>query len=178
VVVGQKRELVITNSVVDSVYTPYMDVFVWVDWNRDGDFWDDGENVVESINNGGEGTFEIEIPVDASLGNTRMRIRTHYYDDFGTYPCSNTDFGEVEDYTLEIIDSSPVTWTGSVDSLWSNTANWSSGSVPDFTSDVIISTTATHFPFVPISDTVECNSLILESTTRLTVFGTVEIYGW
>jgi len=178
VVVGQKRELVITNSVVDSVYTPYMDVFVWVDWNRDGDFWDEGENVVESINNGGGGTFEIEIPVDASLGNTRMRIRTHYYDEFGTYPCGNTDFGEVEDYTLEIIDSSPVIWTGSVDSLWSNTANWSSGSVPDFASDVIISTTATRFPFVPISDTVECNSLILESTTRLTVIGAVEIYGW
>jgi len=169
VVVGQKRELVITNSVVDSVYTPYMDVFVWVDWNRDGDFWDDGENVVESINNGGGGTFEIEIPVDASLGNTRMRIRTHYYDDFGTYPCGNTDFGEVEDYTLEIVDSSPITWTGSIDSLWSNTGNWSSGIVPDFTNDIIISSSVTEFPFIPVTDSVECNSLHLENNSKITV---------
>jgi len=106
-----------------------------------------------------------------------MRIRTHYYDDFGTYPCGNTDFGEVEDYTLEIIDSSPVSWTGSKDSLWSNAGNWSSGTIPDFTSDITIPMVVTHFPFIPISDTVESNSILLESNTRLTVSGAVKVYG-
>ncbi len=174
---GQIRELTVTNSVTDPAYTPYFDVFVWIDWNRDGDFWDVNENIVADYNLGAGGTYEVDVPADAELGNTRMRIRTHYYDDYGTYPCGNTDYGEVEDYTIELIDSSPVSWTGTIDSLWNNSGNWSSGSVPDFASDVTIPSLVTIFPYIPASDTVDCNSLILENGATLTVKGMINIYG-
>jgi len=175
---GKNLKLIITNSVTDPTYTPYLDVFVWVDWNRDGDFWDNGEEMVVDNNNGGGGSFDFAIPDSAVLGKTRMRIRTHYYDDFGTYPCGNTDFGEVEDYTLEIADSTAATWMGSSDSLWNNTSNWNTGVIPNYTTDVIISSTATYFPYIPVSDTVECFSLKLETGAKITVRGTINLYGW
>lgn len=39
-------------------------------------------------------------------------------------------------------------WTGAVDSLWSNAANWSCGSVPTANTDVTIQTPATNFPVI------------------------------
>ncbi len=174
---GSTRELIITNSVTDPTYTPYLDVFAWIDWNRDGDFWDENENIVESYNDGGGGRFTIDVPDDAEPGNTRMRIRTHYYNDFGTYPCSNTDFGEVEDYTVEITEVTPAVWSGSIDSLWSKAGNWNTGSVPDLSSDITIPATVSVFPYIPVSDTVECNSLYLENNARITVKGKISIYG-
>ncbi len=178
VIRGRNLQLVITNSVTDPTYTPYMDVFAWVDWNRDGDFWDNNEEMVVDNNNGGGGGFIFAVPDSAVLGKTRMRIRTHYYDDFSTYPCGNTDYGEVEDYTLEVIDSVTATWTGSSDTVWNNTSNWNTTSVPDYTTDVIISASATYFPYVPASDTVECFSLKLETGAKITVEGTLKLYGW
>ena len=177
VVRGQTRKLIITNSVTDPDYTPFLDVFAWIDWNRDGDFWDAGELVVEQNNDSGGGTFSIDIPNDAELGNTRMRIRTHYYNDLGTYPCGNTDFGEVEDYNLEIIDSSPVVWTGSHDYLWNNPSNWKTASVPDYTSDVKIFSTEPVSPVITSSDSVECNSIYLDTNTQLEVDGVIMIFG-
>ena len=174
---GQTRELTVVNSVTDPVYTPYLDLFVWIDWNRDGDFWDSGEEVVESYDDGGGGTFAIDIPDDAELGNTRMRIRTHYYNDFGANTCGNTDYGEVEDYTVEIIDSSPVVWNGSSDSLWSNSANWSTGNAPDYTYDITIPSSVPVYPSIVSSDTVECNSLSLGSGAKVTVGGVINVYG-
>ena len=179
VVRGQSRELIITNSVNDPEYTPYLDVFAWIDWNRDGDFWDEGELVVENNNDGGGGTFTIDIPINAELGNTRMRVRTHYNNDLGTYPCGNTDFGEVEDYSLEIIDSSPIAWLGTIDTNWNNANNWNTSTVPDFTSDVTIPSTGTttNFPAIGSSQTAECNSMNMEINTKLVVDGVIKVYG-
>lgn len=175
---GKNHKLIISNSVTDASYTPYLDAFVWVDWNRDGDFWDDGEEMIVDQNNGGGGSFDFTVPDSAILGKTRMRIRTHYYDDYGIYPCGNTDYGEVEDYTLEIADSTTATWAGSSDSLWNNSSNWITGVIPDFTTDVTILSTATNFPYIPASDTVECYSIKLETGAEITVKGFLKIYGW
>ncbi len=175
---GKTHKLTISNSVTDATYTPYLDVFVWVDWNRDGDFWDDGEEMIVDKNNGGGGTFDFAVPDTAVLGKTRMRIRTHYYDDYGVYPCGNTDYGEVEDYTLDVTDSTVATWTGSSDTLWSNTANWDTGTIPDCTTEITIPSTATNFPYIPVSDTVECYSVTLETGAKITVKGMLKVYGW
>ncbi len=175
---GKTHKLIIDNSVTDPAYAPYLDVFVWVDWNRDGDFWDAGEEMVVDINNGGGGSFDFTVPDTATAGNTRMRIRTHYYDDYGTYPCGNTDYGEVEDYTLVIADTTTATWTGSSDTLWNNTANWNTGTIPDWTTEITIPATAANFPYIPATDTVECFLLKLETGAEITVSGKLKIYGW
>jgi len=76
---------------------------IWVDWNRDYDFDDAGENINVSGSPGrGPYTAIIMAPAEVALGNTRMRIRITYT---GTVsPCGNTTYGEVEDYTLNIAE--------------------------------------------------------------------------
>src|SRR5690606_20741363 len=53
--------------------------------------------------------LEIEIPIDAQ-GQYRMRIRTVYNNNLFT-ACSNEDYSEAEDYTMNV--NGAVTWTGS-----------------------------------------------------------------
>lgn len=76
------------------------DLGIWVDWNQDGDFDDEGENVVCDPNNYGQGTFTIDVPLEATPGACRMRIRVKYYDSDCGDPCGSTTYGEVEDYTV------------------------------------------------------------------------------
>ncbi|MEL6864246.1 MAG: GEVED domain-containing protein [Bacteroidota bacterium] len=73
---------------------------VWVDWNGDRDFEDVGEKVFEQS---GAGMIEgnIAVPLDAPLGETRMRVamKKNAFAD----PCEYFSFGEVEDYTVNIV---------------------------------------------------------------------------
>ncbi len=95
---------------------------VWIDFNYDGDFYDTGEMVVDEINNGELTTDYFTVPAGTNPGVTRMRVS----DRSGTNaegPCSRNETGEVEDYTIEIMNSSPVitqsTGSGLPENLWS-----------------------------------------------------------
>lgn len=83
---------------------PSDQVLVWVDFNQDGDFSDEGEQVLATTTNTSPWQGTITIPNDALLGETRMRVRLY---DTGlnpnATPCGNSGFGQVEDYTLNII---------------------------------------------------------------------------
>ena len=82
-------------------------VRVWIDYNGDLDFEDDGEMVLEQVIPAGtNGTptqtisGTIFIPVDAQIGSSRMRVamqQAAFAD-----PCETYMFGEVEDYTILI----------------------------------------------------------------------------
>ncbi len=94
---------------------PHFDEYIriWIDFNQDSDFEDDGELVLEAIHpTGPDGSLppllsgDLTIPSTATLGTTRMRIsmkRDAYAD-----PCESFDFGEVEDYSVNIINDGPV----------------------------------------------------------------------
>ncbi len=72
---------------------------IWVDWNQNEEF-DDNEAI---STNGGPDVYTANIipPDDALGGSTRMRIRLQY---FGTpEPCGTTTYGEVEDYTIDVV---------------------------------------------------------------------------
>ena len=89
---------------------------VWIDFNQNGSFTDPGDLVYTSAI-GGPFTGNIIIPASAKLGFTRMRVRLH---DTGgaspnSSPCGNSDFGQVEDYTVNILACVPVTITGPID---------------------------------------------------------------
>ncbi len=79
------------------------DLGVWIDWNQDGDFEDPGENVVCEADNGGQGTYDIDVPQDAIPGQTVMRVRIKYSGDDCGSPCGATSYGEVEDYTVNVL---------------------------------------------------------------------------
>ncbi len=76
---------------------------VWIDWNQDGDFDDANENPICQNDGSEQITWSITVPENALAGETRMRIRLlHSYSDCGE-PCGSTTYGEVEDYTLNVI---------------------------------------------------------------------------
>jgi len=79
------------------------DLGVWIDWNQDEDFDDAGENVVCDVDNNGYGTFAITIPSNATAGATIMRIRMKWSGSDCGSSCGATTYGEVEDYTINVI---------------------------------------------------------------------------
>jgi hypothetical protein len=75
---------------------------IWVDWNHDGDFIDANEAITVSGTPGvGPYTANIDVPVSALLGATRIRVRITY--EGILEPCGVADFGETEDYTLNVL---------------------------------------------------------------------------
>ncbi len=74
---------------------------VWIDYNQDGDFNDNGERIVSrSSNSANNLSTNFTIPNSALLGPTRMRVQAK----FGSYSgnCEIFANGEVEDYTVNI----------------------------------------------------------------------------
>lgn len=75
---------------------------IWIDLNQDNDFEDEGE-LVKNFKVGSTERYiysQIHIPVDASVGITRMRISIS--GDEHAEPCDTRGYREVEDYTLII----------------------------------------------------------------------------
>jgi len=75
---------------------------VWIDFNQDGDFADAGEQVVAE-SDAGIINRNIQIPSNATLGLTRMRIAMRW-NSFPESSCGELAYGEVEDYTINITD--------------------------------------------------------------------------
>jgi hypothetical protein len=100
---------------------------VWIDYNKDGDFDDVGEEVVSiapTLDTSITGDFTI--PSSALDTKTRMRVTMKY--NVAPTPCEIFDFGEVEDYTLIIVGSNDLiytssTWTPNAPSLTTITDN-------------------------------------------------------
>ncbi|MCF8234662.1 MAG: T9SS type A sorting domain-containing protein [Bacteroidales bacterium] len=109
---GMDYELTITNGVP----YPADQCGVWIDWNQNEDFTDDAFVEVTGTPGGGPYTAVIRAPSDAATGSTRMRIRIKWSGD-PPQPCGTTDYGEVEDYTLNVNNWFNVTpFEGNVDS--------------------------------------------------------------
>ena len=90
---------------------PYTNRFyVFVDWNQNGILNDPGEvyiipeYLVSSTGVDGKQVFgTINVPADALLGNTRMRVKKTYGSTTYDNPClTQTSFGQAEDYTINV----------------------------------------------------------------------------
>jgi hypothetical protein len=92
-------EIVITNG---NFYEGDI-ISCWVDWNQDFDFDDEKEKITIKYYWTEEGNGTVTVPYGALLGETRMRVRIQY----GEAPeaCGAGDFGEVEDYTINVVES-------------------------------------------------------------------------
>jgi GEVED domain/Pregnancy-associated plasma protein-A/Fibronectin type III domain/Secretion system C-terminal sorting domain len=97
---GSSQTLTYSAGFVSTAYTEYWNV--WVDFNRDGDFVDAGEQIVtnRSSNLATDLTSAFTVPATASVGTTRMRVSMA--DATGKTSCGSYTYGEVEDYTLNI----------------------------------------------------------------------------
>jgi hypothetical protein len=107
----------ISIGVSSSIGTTYNSnqVLVWIDLDQN-EVFDANELVFTSdIDAVNAYTGNITIPAGATLGSTRMRIRLHdthdgssYTNNFNNTPCGISSYGEVEDYTVNIIAFSNV----------------------------------------------------------------------
>lgn len=78
---------------------------IWIDYNADGDFNDEGELAFDAGTKSKETvTGTITIPPDLS-GITRMRVSMKY--NSASTPCEAFSYGEVEDYTVQFSEVPP-----------------------------------------------------------------------
>lgn len=77
---------------------------IWIDFNKNGVFTDQGEEVLSSPVDGNNLTVhQIDIPADALTGTTLLRVAMKY--NKTSAPCELYEFGETEDYTIDIQDN-------------------------------------------------------------------------
>jgi hypothetical protein len=148
------------------------DLGIWIDLNQDGDFDDADENVlcvtgIEYL----QETYTFTLPQTAQTGATTMRIRLKYNNSNCPSPCGNTNYGEVEDYRIDVLPGLN-TWLGT-SSDWTDASNWSGGIVPNSDYKVIIPSGIS--PNIPTGTNAECYNLTLEPGAILTVNGNLEI---
>jgi len=103
-VIGNANTIVLTPGFDDNAYNENW--VVWIDFNRDGDFTDAGEEVFsgESL---GNTPLIATFTAPASTGTTVMRVSMDYSG--GQNSCSSFTNGEVEDYTVELTDGPACT---------------------------------------------------------------------
>ena len=105
---GDSEDLTI-NLNTDGNFRVYS--YAWIDWNADGDFDDIGEtyDLGESENTADGPTsnspLTITVPVDAALGDTRLRVLCQYFPIAipTNGPCDGSTDGEIEDYTVTVL---------------------------------------------------------------------------
>ena len=88
-------------------------ISVWFDWNGDNDFADAGEyfNFSSQVAAGATANINVTVPLGATPGTSRMRIMGNFSwqplaSDYCAGP-SLLDFGETEDYPLNIVPATP-----------------------------------------------------------------------
>ncbi|MFN0048912.1 MAG: GEVED domain-containing protein [Cytophagales bacterium] len=100
---GSSNALTLTPGYTGSAYPEYFRI--WIDLNKDKDFSDAGELVFDggSAANGVK-TGTLAISASASTGTTRMRVAMRY--NAAPVNCEAFDYGEIEDYTVNITTGS------------------------------------------------------------------------
>lgn len=94
---GNTYTMTVTNGGYDGV------IAAWIDFNQDANF-DITEKIGETpaaILPNATYNMTFTVPLGALMGTTRMRVR-EAYDELGMDPCLVYDFGETEDYSVNI----------------------------------------------------------------------------
>ena len=96
---GRSNSITITPTWTGVIYSEAYRV--WIDYNRDGDFLDTGEQVVNVTKTKTTPIARsFTVPTTALLGTTRMRVSMKY--NASPTSCETFTDGEVEDYTVNI----------------------------------------------------------------------------
>lgn len=81
---------------------------VWIDWNKDGDFLDSGEEVLSKSGSATTYSASVLVPTSAVVGSTRMRVgvlRSQAPVSCGT---NNNRYGQFQDYTINVVAPSTL----------------------------------------------------------------------
>lgn len=111
-----ESETLTVNINTDGNFNVYS--YAWIDWNQDGDFNDAGELYdLGNVTNTPDGPtsnspLSITVPIDAALGDTRMRVLSQFYffNIPNNGPCDGSTDGEIEDYTITVLPAEPFVY--------------------------------------------------------------------
>ena len=98
---GSSNTMIVSAGFRSTAYTEYW--AVWIDFNQDGTFSDSEKVVSGSSSSANNLSATVNVPSNAVLGNTRMRVSMKY--NAAQTACENFGDGEVEDYTINITSS-------------------------------------------------------------------------
>ncbi len=140
---------------------------VWIDWNQNTIFTDDEPVVMQGSPGIGPYTASITVPENAATGTTRMRVRIIRSGTLSA--CGITQYGEVEDYTLNVINwISAAPEEGSVDPGESApvTLTFSSGTLPlgAYNINLDISSNDPDDPIITVPVTMNVQDILLAVT--------------
>ena len=88
--------------------TQYQHLAAWIDYNRDGDFTDAGEQLGKryALSNG-DHAFTFTVPVATTAGAARLRVRHVLNLSREIDPCNAAFYTETEDYLVTIEETTP-----------------------------------------------------------------------
>ncbi len=98
---GTTNQLTVSAGFRSTAYTEYWKV--WIDYNQNGTFEASEEVTDGSSSSAANLTADIAIPTSALTGQTRMRVSMKY--NAAPTACENFGDGEVEDYTVNITNT-------------------------------------------------------------------------
>ncbi|HET6243764.1 MAG: T9SS type A sorting domain-containing protein [Bacteroidetes bacterium] len=98
---GKAYTVSLTPGFAGTAYSEYFKVFI--DWNNDSDFVDAGELVYTSAGTTTAVSGSFTVPSTAKIAKTRMRIIMK--DGAISGPCEQFTYGEVEDYSVNIVSA-------------------------------------------------------------------------
>ncbi|HRP88539.1 MAG TPA: GEVED domain-containing protein [Edaphocola sp.] len=100
------------NGTVTTNYSCCEYVKIWIDYNNDGTFDTTNEQAASfgAISNSSTGAYSFTVPVTATPGQHRMRVRLVYSPGSSLFDaCSNNYYGEAHDYLVNIQALLPCT---------------------------------------------------------------------
>ncbi|MNK27430.1 hypothetical protein D3C87_457860 [compost metagenome] len=118
-----------TNDFIEFGFEFTSNFMVFVDWNRDGDFADDGETFSVGSITGSSGTdskqivYSIAVPSTATPGITRLRVKKIFGTTNLADPCLGGNYGQAEDYTLNVLDATPCVGAPAIGTATSSVTN-------------------------------------------------------
>ncbi len=100
-------------------------------------------------------------------GQSKVRFKWNY--------TGHGYFWAIDD--LSITGTGPHVWTGATSNNWATTSNWSTGTVPAATSNVIIPASAPNWPVYTGNFIIgsQCDTLTLYGSSQLTITGNLTI---
>ncbi|GGW56762.1 putative secreted protein (Por secretion system target) [Winogradskyella epiphytica] len=117
---GQTYTITVTPTWTGTTYNEGYSV--WIDYNHDGDFSDVGEQVLsQSATQTSPVSGSFTVPSGTYSGNTRMRVSMSY----NAVPtaCQSFTYGEVEDYTVNLITGTADTTAPVITLIGASTMN-------------------------------------------------------
>lgn len=159
---GSQYTITITPTWTGTIYNE--GYAVWIDYNNNGVFTDSGEQVYSQTATSAtpvSGSFTV--PSNVTETETRMRVTMRYNQVPG--PCDSFTWGEVEDYTIKLMNSSDLIYTNS---SWSP---YAPSSITETDNAIILDGTYTIMDDVQINN-IRVNQgagIVIEKSKSLTV---------